>query len=165
VPVAVYEISDRHERNQVSGMYCRLQTQIADPAERLRAIAPANTIAKEHSSAIGEKLLQDWGQIIGPVLLGVAKRVYARLTQFRPMYNVVLSNVPGPQARYFLGAEISAMYPLGPVLHGAGLNITLWSINGILHLGLISCQELLPDPGALADGFVVGLNELSAEID
>jgi diacylglycerol O-acyltransferase / wax synthase len=165
VPVAVHEISDRQERNQVSGMYCRLQTQIADPAKRLRVIAPANTIAKEHSSAIGEKLLQDWGQIIGPVLLGGAKRVYARLTQFRPMYNVVLSNVPGPQARYFLGAEISAMYPLGPVLHGAGLNITLWSINGILHLGLISCEELLPDPCALADGFVAGLNELLAEID
>ena len=116
-------------------------------------------------SAIGEKLLQDWGQIIGPVLLGVAKRVYARLTQFRPMYNVVLSNVPGPRGTLLPGCRVSAMYPLGPVMHGAGLNITLWSINGILHLGLISCQELLPDPCALADGFVVGLNELLAEID
>jgi hypothetical protein len=42
----------------------------------------------------------------------MAKRVYARLTQFRPNYNVILSNVPGPDpARYFLGATVSAMYP------------------------------------------------------
>ena len=145
VPVSVHEPSDRLGRNQVSGIFTRLQTQIADPVERLRTIAEANTNAKEHSSAIGATLLQDWGQIIGPVVLGVAKRVYARLTQFRPMYNVVVSNVPGPQAHYFLGAEVSAMYPFGPVLHGAGLNITLWSVNGKLHVSLISCPELLPD--------------------
>ena len=47
------------------------------------------------------------------------------------MYNVVVSNVPGPDpAPYFLGAEVTAMYPFGPVLLGAGLNITLWSVNG-----------------------------------
>ncbi len=165
VPVSVHGPSNRPERNQVSGMYARLQTQIADPAERLRAIAPANAIAKEHSSAIGTTLLQDWSQITGPVILGVAKRVYARLTQFRPMYNVVVSNVPGPEARYFVGAEISAMYPVGPVLHGAGLNISLWSVNGKLDLGLISCPELLPDPCHLADGLATGLNELLAKIN
>lgn len=165
VPVSVHEPLDRLERNQVSGMFARLQTQIADPVERLRAIAESNTIAKEHSSAIGATLLQDWSQILGRAILSVAKRVYARLTRFRPMYNVVVSNVPGPQGHYFLGAEVSAMYPFGPVLHGAGLNITLWSVNGKLHLGLISCPELLPDLCDLADGFAVGLNELLAEID
>ncbi len=165
VPVSVHEPSYRPERNQVSGMFARLQTQIADPAERLRAIAESNTIAKEHSSAIGTTLLQDWGQILGRAILSVAKRVYARLTRFRPMYNVVVSNVPGPQGHYFLGAEVLAMYPFGPVLHGAGLNITLWSVNGKLHLGLISCPELLPDLCDLADGFAVGLNDLLAEID
>jgi diacylglycerol O-acyltransferase / wax synthase len=165
MPVSVHELSDRPERNQVSGMFARLQTQIADPAERLNAIAAANTIAKEHSSAISATLLQDWSQITGPVTLGVAKRVYARLTQFRPMYNVVVSNVPGPPARYFLGAEVSALYVFGPVMHGSGLNVSLWSVNGRLHLGLISCPELVPDPCGLADGFAAGLNELLAEID
>ena len=165
VPVSAHGPADYTARNQVSGIYARLQTQIADPAERLRTIAAANIIAKEHSSAIGATLLQDWGQVIGPVLLGIAKRVYARLTQLRPMYNIVVSNVPGPQARYFLGAEVSAMYVFGPVMHGAGLNVTLWSANGTLHIGLISCPALLPDPGALADGFTTGLKELLAEID
>ena len=122
-----------------------------------------NIVAKEHSSAIGVTLLQDWGQVIGPVLLGIAKRVYARLTQFRPMYNVVVSNVPGPRARYFLGAEVSAMYGFGPVMHGAGLNVTLSSANGTLHIALISCPALLPDPSALAAGFPAGLNQLLSE--
>ena len=101
------------------------------------------------------------GQITGPVVLGVAKRVYARLTQFRPMYNLVVSNVPGPRTHYFLGAEVLAIYPFGPVLHGPGLNITMWSVNGKLHVSLISCPELLPDLWDMADGFAVGLKELS----
>jgi diacylglycerol O-acyltransferase len=163
VPVSAHRPSDRTTRNQVSGIYARLQTQIADPTERLRTIAAANIVAKEHSSAIGATLLQDWGQVIGPVLLGIAKHGYARLTRFRPMYNIVVSNVPGPQTRYLLGAEVSAMYVFGPVLHGAGLNVTLWSVNGTLHIGLITCPALL-DPGDLADGFAAGLNELLAEI-
>jgi len=165
VPASVHEPTDRPARNQVSGMFTRLQTHIADPVERLRVLAVANNNAKEHTSAIGATLLQDWFQILGPVILGIAKRVYARLTQFRPMYNVVVSNVPGTQALYFLGAEISALYPFGPVLHGAGLNITLSSLNGKIHFGLISCSELLPDVWDVADGFAVGLEELLAEID
>ncbi|MBJ7339975.1 wax ester/triacylglycerol synthase family O-acyltransferase [Mycolicibacterium sp.] len=165
VPVSVHESVERQERNQVSGMYARLLTQIADPAERLRAMAPANTIAKEHSSSIGAMLLQDWCELTGPVTLGIAKRAYARITRFRPMYNVIVSNVPGPRARYFLGAEITAMYPFGPVLHGAGLNITMWTVNGVLHVGVISCPDLLGDPGALADGLATGLRQLLAEVD
>jgi len=145
-------------------MFARLQTHIADPVERLRVLAAANTHAKEHTSAIRATLLQDWGEILGRLILGTAKRVYALLTRFRPMYNVVVSNVPGPQGRYFLGAEVSAMYPFGPVLHGAGLNITVLSINGKLHFGLISCSELLPDLWEVAGGFAVGLKELLAEI-
>src|SRR6202007_3150016 len=61
-PVSGREKADRPGRNQVSGMFSRLETHIADPAERLRAIAKANSTAKEHSSAIAATLLQDWSQ-------------------------------------------------------------------------------------------------------
>ncbi len=117
VPVSVHDRSDRPGRNQVSGVFTKLETHIEDPpAERLKAIAAANTTAKEHSSAIGATLLQDWSQFAGPAVFGVAMRVYARsrLTEARPVHNLVVSNVPGPQIPlYFLGAEVSAMYPLG----------------------------------------------------
>jgi len=165
VPVSVHDRSDRPGRNQVSGMFASLQTQIADPGERLRAIAEANVIAKDHSSAIGATLLQDWSQFAGPAVFGVAMRVYARtrLTESRPVHNLVVSNVPGPQIPlYFLGAEVEAMYPLGPIFHGSGLNITVMSLNGRLNVGLISCPELLPDLWDMADGFVTGMGELLA---
>ena len=130
-PVSVHGLSESTARNQVSGMLVHLQTDIADPVERLKAVAEANRIAKEQVSAISPTLLEDFGETVGAVLLGIAKRVYARLTKFRPMYNVILSNVPGPDSgRYFLGAEIKAAYPFGPILLGAGLNFTLWSMNG-----------------------------------
>ena len=106
-------------------MFTRLQTQIADPVERLRVVAEANAIAKEQTSAIGPTLLQDWFEIFGPVVMGIAKRIYGRLTRFRPMYNVIVSNVPGPPLKYFLGAELSAAHPFGPVLLGAG-STSLW---------------------------------------
>ena len=114
-------------------MFSRLETNIEDPAERLKAIAEANSIAKQHSSAIGATLLQDWTQFAAPAVFGVAMRVYAssRLSGARPVHNLVVSNVPGPQMPlYMLGCQVEAMYPLGPIFHGSGLNITVMSLNG-----------------------------------
>ncbi|WP_411551280.1 WS/DGAT/MGAT family O-acyltransferase [Mycobacterium saskatchewanense] len=165
VPVSVHGQSDRPGRNQVSAMFSTLHTEIADPVARLEAIAEANSIAKEHSSAIGATLLQDWSQFAAPAVFGVAMRVYARsrLTNSIPVHNLVVSNVPGPQVPlYLLGCEVKAMYPLGPIFHGSGLNITAMSLNGKLDVGLISCPELLPDLWELADEFPIVLEELLA---
>ena len=165
VPVSVHGKSDRPGRNKVSAMFSRLETQIADPAERLKAIAEANRIAKEHSSAIGATLLQDWSQFAAPAVFGLGMRAYAstRLTRSRPVHNLVVSNVPGPQTPlYFLGSEVKAMYPLGPIFHGSGLNVTVMSLAGKLDVGIISCPELLPDLWNMADDFAVGMEELLA---
>ncbi|MDT5281717.1 MAG: diacylglycerol O-acyltransferase / wax synthase [Mycobacterium sp.] len=163
VPVSVHDKSDRPGRNQVSGMFSRLETNIEDPAERLKAITDANSVAKQHSSAIGATLLQDWSQFAAPAVFGIAMRVYAssRLSGARPVHNLVVSNVPGPQVPlYFLGSEVKAMYPLGPIFHGSGLNITVMSLTGKLDVGIVSCPELLPDLWDMADDFEVALNEL-----
>ena len=163
VPVSVHEKSDRPGRNQVSGMFSRLETHIEDPAERLKSIAESNSVAKQHSSAIGATLLQDWTQFAAPAVFGVAMRVYAasRLSGARPVHNLVISNVPGPQVPlYYLGCEVKAMYPLGPIFHGSGLNITVMSLNGTLDVGIVSCPELLPDLWEMADDFKVSLDEL-----
>jgi diacylglycerol O-acyltransferase / wax synthase len=163
VPVSVRDKSDRPGRNQVSGMFSRLETHIVDPAERLKAIAEANSVAKQHSSGIGATLLQDWTQFAAPAVFGVAMRVYAasRLSGAKPVHNLVISNVPGPQVPlYYLGSEVKAMYPLGPIFHGSGLNITVMSLNGKLDVGILSCPELLPDLWDMADDFQVALDEL-----
>jgi len=163
VPVSVHDKSDRPGRNQVSGMFSRLETHIEDPAARLKSIAESNSVAKQHSSAIGATLLQDWSQFAAPAVFGVAMRVYAasRLSGAKPVHNLVISNVPGPQVPlYFLGSEVKAMYPLGPIFHGSGLNITVMSLTGKLDVGIVSCPELLPDLWDMADDFAVALNEL-----
>ena len=165
VPISVHGKSDRPGRNQVSGMFASLHTEISDPVERLMAIAHANSVAKEHSSAIGASLLQDWTQFAAPAVFGVAMRLYARtrLTESMPVHNLVVSNVPGPQGPlYLLGCEVNAMYPLGPIFHGSGLNITVMSLSGKLDVGLIACPELLPDLWEMADDFAVGMEELVA---
>lgn len=163
VPVSVHDRSDRPGRNQVSGMFSRLETHIEDPVTRLKSISQANSVAKQHSSAIGATLLQDWTQFAAPAVFGVAMRVYAasRLSGARPVHNLVISNVPGPQVPlYYLGNEVKSMYPLGPIFHGSGLNITVMSLTGKLDVGIVSCPELLPDLWDLADDFAVALDEL-----
>ncbi|MGV0874232.1 WS/DGAT/MGAT family O-acyltransferase [Mycolicibacterium sp. XJ879] len=165
VPVSVHEKSDRPGRNQVSGLFSRLETHIKDPAERLKSIAEANSVAKQHSSAIGATLLQDWTQFAAPAVFGAAMRVYAasRLSGARPVHNLVVSNVPGPQVPlYYLGCEAKAMYPLGPIFHGSGLNITVMSLTGKLDVGIVSCPDLLPELWDMADDFKAALDELLA---
>ena len=70
------------------------------------------------------------------------------------MHNLVISNVPGPPVPlYFMGARIDGLYPLGPVFHGAGLNVTVMSNNGQVHVGIIACRESMPDVDDLVRRF------------
>jgi diacylglycerol O-acyltransferase len=162
VPVSVHDKSDRPGHNQLSGMFCKLETHIGDPAERLRAIARADAAAKNHSSAINPTLLQDWAQVAARAVFGAIFRLVADSPLIgNPVHNLIISNVPGPQAQlYFLGCEVEAMYPLGPLFHGCGLNVTAMSLNGKLNVGVISCPDLLPDLWRLVDDFDVALEEL-----
>jgi diacylglycerol O-acyltransferase / wax synthase len=162
VPVSVRDKSDRPGHNQLSGMFCRLETHIGDPAERLRAIARADTAAKNHSAAISPTLLQDWAQLAARAVFGSVFRIVADSPFFaHPVHNLIVSNVAGPQAQlYFLGCEVEAMYPLGPLFHGCGLNVTAMSLNGKLNVGVVCCPELLPDLWRLVDDFDVALEEL-----
>ena len=117
VPVSVHDKSDRPGHNQLSGMFCTLETEIDDPAERLRAIARSNAAAKNHSSAISPTLLQDWAQLAARAVFGSIFGLVADSPLIgNPVHNLIVSNVPGPHTTtlYFLGCEVEAMYPLGP---------------------------------------------------
>jgi diacylglycerol O-acyltransferase / wax synthase len=162
VPVSVHDRSDRPGHNQLSGMFCRLETHIGDPSQRLRAIARADAAAKNHSSAISPTLLQDWAQLAAGAVFGAVFRLVADSPLIgKPVHNLIVSNVAGPQAQlYFLGCEVEALYPLGPLFHGCGLNITAMSLNGKLNVGVISCPDVLPDLWRLVDDFDVALEEL-----
>lgn len=169
VPVSVREQS-RHATgaNKVSALFAKLGTDTEDPLERLLDLAERNRYAKEHHSAISADSLQDWAEFAAPRTFGLAMRAYAglRLPERHPVvHNLVISNVPGPPVPlYFMGAQILALYPLGPVFHGAGLNITVMSNNGGMHVGVIACRESMPDVDDLVRRFPVELAALKAAV-
>ena len=81
------------------------------------------------------------------------------------IHNLVISNVPGPPVPlYFAGGQILALYPLGPVFHGAGLNITVMSNNGRVHVGIIACRESMPEVDDLVQRFPAELAALKAAV-
>ncbi len=162
VPVSVHDKCHRPGRNQTTWMFCRVQSQISDPAERIRSTAAGNAAAKDHTAAIGPTLLHDWTQFGGPTMFGAAMRILPHIPiSHSPAYNLILSNVPGPQNQlYFLGCHVDSMYPMGPIIGSAGLNITVMSLNGDLGIGIIACPDLLPDLWGIADAFPDALKEL-----
>lgn len=164
VPASVHDKSDRPGRNQLSGFFSNLQTHVEDPVERLRVIAESNSRAKEHSAAIAPTLLADVTQALPPPLFGMAMEVMSHTPlKHTAIHNVVISNVAGPQTTlYAMGAEMKSLYPLGPIFHGSGLNITVLSLSGKLNVGIISCRKLVRDLWDLADRFDDELSELLA---
>ncbi len=165
VPVSVRETSKRSQgANKVSAFFTKLGTDIEDPLERLEMLAERNRNAKDHHNAISADALQDWAEFAAPRTFGLAVRTYAnlRLAEKHPVvHNLVISNVPGPpMPLYFMGARIEALYPLGPVFHGAGLNITVMSNAGMVHVGAIACRESVPDGDALVQHFPGELERL-----
>jgi diacylglycerol O-acyltransferase len=161
VPVSAFD-ANRSSRNQVSLMFSKLHTDIADPAARLKATAAASSVAKEHSSAIGPTLMQDWLEC-APGFFGLVMRLYkwSRLSGRRPMCNVIVSNVRRPNVQYYLaGATVRARYAFAPVFHGAGVSMDVMSLSGKLTVGLVSCSDLLPDLWDLAAGLRLALKEL-----
>ena len=170
VPVSVREDSRRSTgANKVSALFVRLGTDTDDPLERLQDMAEDNRHAKEHHQAISADSLQDWAEFAAPRTFGLAVRAYAglKLPELHPVvHNLVISNVPGPPVPlYFMGARIDGLYALGPVFHGAGLNITVMSNRGTMHVGVIACQESMPDVDDLVQRFPAALAALKAAVE
>jgi diacylglycerol O-acyltransferase len=167
VPVSVRGASKKPGgSNKVSTIFSRLGTDIEDPLDRLAEVSEGNTNAKEHHKAIPADTLQDWAEFAAPRTFGLAVRMVSslRLADTGPViHNLVISNVPGPPVPlYFIGARIEGLYPLGPVFHGAGLNITVMSSAGKVHVGAIACRELVPEPWKLTEKFPEELESLHA---
>ncbi|MDT7726866.1 MAG: diacylglycerol O-acyltransferase / wax synthase [Actinomycetota bacterium] len=167
VPVSVHERTERdHGANKVSAFFASLPTHLADPAARVFMLAESNRLAKDHHRTIDADMLQDWAQFSGATMFGLAVRAYSALRlaeKHRVVQNLVISNVPGPpMPLYLLGARITALYPLGPVFHGAGLNMTALSNAGKVDIGLLGAWELVPDLWPLAAAIPAALEELLA---
>jgi WS/DGAT/MGAT family acyltransferase len=172
VPVSVRtSTANVRGSNKVSSMFVQLPTQLADPLERLEAIHQGTKGAKEEHNALGADTLLNWAEHATPNVFANAARLYSRMQladRHRPIANLVISNVPGPDFPLYLGgAELECGFPLGPVMDGMGVNITIMSYRGIMYWGIISCPETMPKVWGLAAGIPVALDELlgAAKLD
>ena len=168
VPVSVRAEGEKGAMgNRVSSMLVSLATDVSDPALRLQVIGDATREAKERH-AVGADALTDWAEFAAPALLGRAARLYSRMhlaNLHRPVFNVTISNVPGPPfPLYSAGARLAANYPMGPIFDGAGLNMTVMSYQDQLDFGLQGDPALLGDPWVLAGFLEDALAELAATV-
>ena len=155
VPVSVRTDEQRGTfGNRVSAMIAELPTDEPDPVERFHRMHDAMLIAKEQHRAIPADMLRI-AQFTPPSVLGMASRAAARMKiadRVNPPFNVVISNVPGPQyPLYSTGALLRGIYPLSAISDGVGLNMTLMSYNGNLDFGVLACREMIPDIWRLID--------------
>jgi WS/DGAT/MGAT family acyltransferase len=168
-PVSVHGQGNQEGTNQVSSMAVRLPVQLEDPVDQLLEIREDTKASKEMHNAIGADVLSDLTQFAPPVLFNRAMRLYSAMglaSRHRPVQNLVVSNVPGPPIPlYCAGARVVGVYPFGPLIEGAGINITVLSNMGNMDFGVIGCPETAPDLWDLADGFAQAVKDLRAAAD
>src|SRR5262249_6201157 len=143
LPVNIRPKDDPGGGNAVAAVLASLATHSADPAERIRAIVASTTRAKEQLQGMSRQAIMAYSSVLlSPVGLQMMKMTSGRV---RPAFNLVISNVPGPDVpMYFRGARLDAYYPVSIPTHGMALNITVTSCGGTLNFGLIGCRDTLP---------------------
>jgi hypothetical protein len=137
-------------------MSAPLHTDEADPGLRLQKTHESLLEMKERHRALPAELLQDANHFIPPAVFSRAARLTFRLSTTggvgRPTWNLVISNVPGPQfPLYCAGARLVANYPVSVITDGMGLNITVMSYDGHMDFGLIADRDQMPDLPKLMD--------------
>lgn len=163
VPISVREDGDGHG-NAVSAMLTSLATDIDDPVDRLHRTASSARSGKRQHVTIGATTLTDWTEFAAPALFSRAARLYSSTgmaEHHQPLYNVVVSNIPGPPRElFFAGARLDGFYAMGPVIDGGALNITAMSYRDEIFFAFVACREAVPDLAQLAGHLEQSLAEL-----
>ncbi|MFA1538551.1 WS/DGAT/MGAT family O-acyltransferase [Actinomadura monticuli] len=152
--------------NQVSIMTAPLATHVPDPAERYTAVRDDMGVAKRRFTRSSGGWVRDISGLLPTPLAGAATRLAlqaAPALSLRPV-NLMISNVPGPQfPLYLCGAKVLGYYPISVVSDvSGGLNITVFSYDGKVNVGIVACRDLVPDPSEIVDHLVDALDELKA---
>jgi WS/DGAT/MGAT family acyltransferase len=145
--------------NQVSAVFCPLPVTEANPLERLRKVREAMKVLKESGQAVSAHALSRMADFAPPTLLGQA----ARLQAVTRMFNLVVTNVPGPQfPLHLLGKKMLHCYPQVPLAASQALGIALLSYDGRIGVGLIGDADAAKDLEALTGAMIAALGELRA---
>jgi diacylglycerol O-acyltransferase len=160
VPVSVRADVERGALgNRVAAMWVPLPVGLKDPVQRLLTISREMDGIKDSGQAVGAQVLTELTGFAPPTIMAQAARLQAR----QRMFNLVVTNVPGPQMPlYMLGRELEGMFPMVPLAANQALGIAIMSYNGQLNFGLNADYDALADLETLADQLRASIDELAA---
>ena len=161
LPVAVRAKDDNDGGgNSIGAILATLATDVADPAERIRAIVASTTNAKKQLQGMTKAAILQYSALLcAPAMMQMLPLTAGAV---KPSFNLVISNVPGPEEpRYFRGARLEAAYPMSIPVHGYALNITVNSYDGKCCFGFTGCRDSVPHLQRLA----VYCNEAMGELE
>jgi diacylglycerol O-acyltransferase / wax synthase len=160
VPVSVRADLERGALgNRVAAMMAPLPVGVEDPEERLAIVSEAMADIKRSGQAMGAQALTELTGFAPPTVMSQAARLVAR----QRFFNLVVTNVPGPQhPLYLLGRRLEAIYPMVPLARNQALGIALMSYAGRLDFGLNGDFDAMEDLDLLADDLRESIGELTA---
>jgi diacylglycerol O-acyltransferase len=144
--------------NQIAIILANLGTHLADPAQRVQVIRDSVNDAKQRYKQMSREESSAFSaMILGPVIYSL----FTGLTPKWLSFNVVISNVPGPETPLYMnGARLEGMYPASIVVDHNALNITLTTYRDSLEFGVVGCRRTLPSMQRLLDHIDRGIVEL-----
>jgi WS/DGAT/MGAT family acyltransferase len=159
-PVSVRVDEQRLELgNRISAMFVPLPVTDADSRTRLHSVCATTTSLKERRQADGTAAMLSLSELATPAMLGLAARAAHR----QPLANVIITNIPGPDAPlYCLGARMLEVYPIAPLSQNLTVNVALLSYGGNVHFGLLGDGGSALDLERLAGGIEDELHDLLA---
>jgi len=159
IPVSLRSRDERGTLgNRIALLMADLPVEEADPTRRLARVQETMGRLKRSKQALGAQVLAAVSEWTSTTLLSLAVRVS---TRGRP-YNLVVTNVPGPQIPlYLLRARMRACYPVVNLLPNQGLGVALFSYDGLLFWGCTADWDQLPD----LHEFVGAIEESLAELE
>jgi WS/DGAT/MGAT family acyltransferase len=143
--------------NRVATVAAPLPLGEPDPRQRLAQVVEAMGEAKASRQVGGMEMMEEIGE------WGLTRLFtqFARLTAISRPFNVVVTNVPGPQIEaYLLGSPLREAYPLVPLFKNQALGIALFSYHGGLFWGLNADWDALPDLHVLVEALALDFQEL-----
>jgi len=150
VPVSVRTEGEHNQTgNRIVVMRGPLPVYIADPVQRLRFVSQAMDGLKESKQALGAEVIAGAQNFAPPTILAQA----SRLNFSTRLYNLIVTNVPGPQfPLYVLGREILEAYPVAFLPENHALAIAIMSYNGQMNFGLLGDFDAVPDIDLIGKG-------------
>lgn len=158
VPVSIRTEDERGELgNRLAVIRGPLPVYVEDPARRLRLVREQMEGLKRSKQALGAEVIARFNDFAPPTLLAQA----ARLNFSTRLFNLIVTNVPGPQIPlYVLGRELQEVFPVAFLPENHALAVAIMSYNGRVDFGLLADYDSMDDVEEIAAGITASLAEL-----